>query len=222
MISITDLDFSYGNGEFRLHIPELVVEDGTKAAIIGPSGCGKTTFLNLISGIAVPQTGRVRVDECEVSRLSDSARRDFRIANIGFVFQDFELLEYLSVFDNILHPYRINSSLSLSGEVRDRARQLADETELADKLRRRPDQLSQGERQRAAVCRALLTRPKLLLADEPTGNLDPASKGKVLDLLSDYANRTGATLVTVTHDHSLLDRFDAVIDFQSFHGGEKV
>jgi ABC-type lipoprotein export system ATPase subunit len=219
MIAIHDLDFRYRQGGFRLRIPELVIGDGAKAAVIGPSGSGKTTFLNLVSGISVARGGRVVVGDHEVSALNDAARRDFRIANVGFVFQDFELVEYLNVLDNILHPYRINRSLCLTTDVRDRARQLAAEMGLADKLRRLPERLSQGERQRAAICRALITEPTIILADEPTGNLDPAGKGRILSLLIDYAGQRNATLIMVTHDHSLLDGFGQVIDFESYHVG---
>jgi putative ABC transport system ATP-binding protein len=108
--------------------------------------------------------------------MNDAERRNFRISRIGFVFQELELLDYLDVFDNIVHTYRINRVLRLDRMVRERARDLADEVGLAGKLERMPRELSQGERQRAAVCRALLTNPGLLLADEATGNLDPANK----------------------------------------------
>lgn len=217
MIQISDVEFSYGRGDFRLQIEQLEVAKGVKTALIGPSGSGKTTFLNLVSGTALPLTGSVRVDGREVSSMTDAARREFRITNIGFVFQDFELLEYLSVFDNILHPYRINRALRLTGEVRARAGQLAEDTGLSDKLRRWPDQLSQGERQRVAICRALLAQPKLLLADEPTGNLDPKNKERILDLLLDYARNDQTTVLVVTHDLGLLKRFDSVVDFSAYH-----
>ena len=217
MIKINDVDFGYGRGNFRLQIGQLEVAQGVKTALIGPSGSGKTTFLNLVSGIVRPLTGSVRVDGREVSSMTDAVRREFRITNIGFVFQDFELLDYLSVFDNILHAYRINRALRLTAEVRARARQLAEETGLSDKLSRWPDQLSQGERQRVAICRALLARPRLLLADEPTGNLDTKSKDRILDLLLDYARSSKATVIVATHDLGLLKRFDQVVDFQAFH-----
>ena len=153
----------------------------------------------------------------EVTGLSDRARRDFRIANLGLVFQEFELLEYLNVLDNVLLPYRINASLRLDRGVRERAAELARQVGIADKLRRYPQQLSQGERQRVAVCRALLPQPELLLADEPTGNLDPTNKGRVLDSLFEYVERRQATLVVVTHEHDMLERFDRVVDFETFH-----
>ncbi len=217
IIQIADLEFRYGEGDFALRIPELLVERGEKVAVIGPSGSGKTTLLNLIAGIATPQRGRVVTEGVELTALDDSRRREFRIRNIGLVFQEFELLEHLSVLDNVLLPYRINPSLRLEPPVRRRAATLAERVGVADKLGRFAHRLSQGEKQRAAVCRALITEPELLLADEPTGNLDPTNKGRVLEILFDYAEERGATLLTVTHDHDLLTRFGRVIDFKQFH-----
>ncbi len=219
MISISSLEFQHITGEFHLRVPELTVAEYEKVAVIGPSGSGKTTLLNLIAGILTPKTGTVRVNQTHVSSLPDAERRDFRITNIGFVFQDFELLDYLNVLDNILHPYRITRALLLNKEIRDRARALAENMDIADKLQRYPDALSHGEKQRAAICRALLPQPKLILADEATGNLDPDNKQVILDLLFDSVRNHDATLVAVTHDHELLTRFDRVIDFQTFRVG---
>ena len=212
MISVTDLRFSYPGGEFELDVPKLDVTAGEKVAVIGPSGSGKTTLLHLMAGIRQPQTGTVVTDGVEVTSLDDGARRDFRIRRIGMVFQEFELLEYLTVLDNILLPYRINGSLELNGSVRKRAAELAEQVGLADKLNRLSTMLSHGEKQRVAVCRALIAEPVLLLADEPTGNLDPSNTQRVLDILLDAADVTGATLVTVTHDHDLLPKFDRHVD----------
>ena len=193
------------------------MERGERVAVIGPSGSGKTTLLHLIAGIRTPEAGRVVAREVEVSALDEAGRRDFRLRHLGLVFQEFELLEYLTVLDNILLPYRIGRVLHLGREVRERAAALAHGVGIGDKLRRYPDRLSHGERQRVAVCRALLPEPDLLLADEPTGNLDPANKGRVLEILLDYAEAHGATLVTVTHDHDLLPSFERVIDFKDFY-----
>jgi ABC-type lipoprotein export system ATPase subunit len=217
MITINNLEFHYDAGDFRLLIPELTVPQAEKTAFIGPSGSGKTTLLNLIAGIFLPRAGLVTVDAFIVSKLNDSERRNFRIQNIGFVFQDFELIDYLNVLDNILHPYRITGALTLDMDVRARAVQLAEEMGIADKLKRHPNDLSQGEKQRVAICRSLLPSPKVVLADEATGNLDPANKTKILDLLFRSVETHGATLLAVTHDHELLPRFDRVIDFQDFH-----
>ena len=170
MINISNLQFDYPGSEFRLTVSEFAIASGEKVAVVGPSGSGKTTLLNLLAGILTPGQGRVRVGEVDVSDLGDAGRRDFRISNIGFVFQDFELLDYLSILDNILHPYRITGALKLTGEVRQRALHLARQMGIAEQVKKYPGELSQGEKQRAAICRALLPNPGLILADEATGN----------------------------------------------------
>ena len=218
MIEINDLAFDYREGSFQLSIPEFRLARGEKVAVIGPSGSGKTTLLNLVAGILTPERGRLQVDGVQVNTLSDARRRDFRISSVGFVFQDFELIDYLDVLDNILHPYRITKVLRLDGDVRRRARKLADDLGIGDKLKRPVDHLSQGEKQRAAICRALLPGPPLLLADEATGNLDPRNKSHILDLLFASVEAHGASLLAVTHDHELLSRFDRVVDFTEFGG----
>lgn len=216
MIDIQGLAFRYSSGGFALDIPGFRVEPGEKLAVIGPSGSGKTTLLNLIAGIVTPEQGKVTVGDTRVSALNDAARRKFRIRNLGFVFQDFELLDYLNVLDNILHPYRITRALRLDAGVRERAAVLAERMGIGDKLKRRANDLSQGEKQRVAICRALLPGPRLLLADEATGNLDPDNKGRILELLFDSVEEHGATLLAVTHDHELLRRFDRVVNFAEF------
>jgi putative ABC transport system ATP-binding protein len=132
------------------------------------------------------------------------------------VFQDFELLDYLNVYDNILHPYRITDALNLESSVKQRARLMAQEMGIGDKLERGSTDLSQGEKQRAAICRALLPQPKLILADEATGNLDPENKTRILDLLFRSVKEHDTTLLAVTHDYELLERFDRVFDFKDF------
>jgi ABC-type lipoprotein export system ATPase subunit len=216
MIHVSALKFSYPEGGFHLDIESMSVQNGETVAVIGPSGTGKTTLLNLISGVAVPGAGKIMTNGIEVSALDDAARRDFRIQHIGFIFQEFELLEYLNVLDNILLPYRISGALELTPAVRTRAGELAGMVGLADKLGRNVLHLSQGERQRVAVARALLPDPALILADEPTGNLDPENTDRVLDIINDYVQNNGATLVSVTHERNLLERFERVIDFSDF------
>jgi putative ABC transport system ATP-binding protein len=216
MIAISNLEFSYPTGNFFLQIPEFSVEQHEKIAVIGPSGTGKTTLLNLIAGIIVPNRGTINVNDTSVDQLSDAQRRQFRITHIGFVFQDFELLDYLNVYDNILHPYRITKALHLDSPVRQRTRMLAEEMGIGDKLKRRANDLSQGERQRAAICRALLPQPRLILADEATGNLDPENKTRILDLLFRAVQEHDTTLLAVTHDHELLKKFDRIVDFKNF------
>ena len=214
MIEIIDLTFEYPGSDFRFNLNSLNIKSGKKVALIGPSGYGKTTLLNLLSGILEPIKGTIHLNGTEVTKLADSQRRNFRITNIGFVFQNFELIEYLNVLDNILLSYRINPSLSMNREVIDRAETISEQLGLADKLKRNVGKLSQGEMQRVAICRAILNNPKIILADEPTGNLDPRNKEKIIEILFDYSSRENATLITVTHDHSLLKGFDEVLDMQ--------
>lgn len=216
MIDIEQLKFAYPKSEFRLIIDSLNVESGEKVAVVGPSGSGKTTLLNLISGIITPESGVVKVDDVVVSSQTDAERRNFRIANIGFIFQQFELVEYLRVSDNIRLPFLINQSLTESSESKARIKELAQAVGIGDKLNRWVKQLSQGEQQRVAICRALLTDPKIILADEPTGNLDPANKQRILNVLFEQVERGGQTLIVVTHDMAILDGFDRVIDFEQF------
>jgi putative ABC transport system ATP-binding protein len=217
MLTVKSIQFSYDNHNgFCLNIPELTIQKGEKVAVIGPSGSGKTTLLNLISGVLTPSEGTIRIEENYINTSNDAARRNFRISNIGFVFQDFELLDYLSIFDNILHPYRITKALTLDKSVRLRTIKLAEQMGIKNKLKHFPDELSQGEKQRAAICRAILPCPKLILADEATGNLDPANKKKILDLLFQCVDEHDAALLAVTHDHELLRHFDRTINFNDF------
>ena len=216
-IELEDLAFAYpvaGRGGFSLAVDRLRIERGERVACIGPSGSGKSTLIDLIAGIRVPDRGRVSLDGVEISALGEDQRRAHRLARIGMVFQEFELLDYLSAGDNILLPYRLGGGLTLDAQARERARRLAADTGVAHTLGRSPARLSQGERQRVAVCRALVTQPTLLLCDEGTGNLDPQTAGVTLDLLFQQADALGATLLFVTHDHGLLERFGRVIDLR--------
>ncbi|MGF1502319.1 MAG: ABC transporter ATP-binding protein [Paracoccaceae bacterium] len=215
-VDLEHVAFAYRRGGFGLEIPTFRLERGECVAVVGPSGSGKTTLLGLIAGLLRPSAGLVRVSGTPVSALSEAERRAFRISRIGFVFQDFELIGYLSARDNILYPYLIAPRLGLDAGVRARAERLAEAAGIAPALGRRPRALSQGEQQRVGVCRALVTGPDLVLADEPTGNLDPETKLRVLDLLLRETRAAGASLLAVTHDHALLPRFDRVVDFAAF------
>lgn len=214
MIKVQNLEFGYARDSFQLQVDSLTIDDMEQVAIVGPSGCGKTTLLHLIAGILAPPKQAVIVDGTDLGTLSETARRRFRITNIGLVFQEFELVEYLNVIDNVLLPCRIHSNLPATKERRQRALKLIEAVGLRDKTHRNVTKLSQGERQRAAICRALLPAPKLLLADEPTGNLDPDNKSKMIQLLAEQARESRASLLVVTHDHSLLSGFDRVIQIE--------
>lgn len=180
------------------------VEQGEFVAVCGPSGCGKSTLLLLAGGLAAASEGRVVVAEQDLAKLSTAELARFRAQRVGFVFQMFHLLPYLNVVENVL--------VAADGrpDARDRANELLQRFQLGHRLAHRPDQLSVGERQRVAIARALLNQPPLLLADEPTGNLDPANAAAVLDLLSDF-HRTGGTVLLVTHDESAAARAQRTI-----------
>lgn len=217
MILLKDILFHYPQSEFELTINELSFEVGSKTAIIGPSGFGKTTLLNLIAGILIPDTGEIKVGKSTVHSLSDSDRRKFRIQNIGFVFQDFRLVPYLNVLDNILLPFRINPNLMPDKSSTAYAMQLADKLGIVKLVKKYPAKLSHGERQRVAIARALINKPQLLLADEPTGNLDPANKHHIKKMLFDAVETDSATLIAVTHDHEMLEGFNKVVDFKTMN-----
>lgn len=221
MIRITKLRFQYPHTPFRLEIPEWQVAEQGQVAIVGPSGSGKTTLLHLLAGILTPQSGSIEMDTIDVTQLSDAQRRDFRASSVGLVFQRFELLDYLPVAENILLPYLINHRLRIDAKVRDRLRQLAQRAGIEPLLNRPVQRLSQGEQQRVAICRALINRPQWVLADEPTGNLDPINKQKIVDLLREQAQESQATLIMVTHDVTLVSQFDQHVDFRRWCGRDR-
>jgi len=215
-VSISELRFAYPDGDFRLDIPALRLPGGSRTALTGPSGAGKTTLLRLLAGILLPDAGTLTWDGVSPVELGEAGRRAFRVTRIGFIFQDFELLDYLDAAENIRLPYRINPAARWTPETAARRESLIRATGLTVVRHRPVRTLSQGERQRVALCRALLPSPGLVLADEPTGNLDPDAKRQALDLLLDEGAEAGATLVMATHDRGLLDGFDTVIDFRDF------
>ncbi|MFA6043698.1 MAG: ATP-binding cassette domain-containing protein [Phycisphaerales bacterium] len=214
-VTLEDVTFAYPGASFSLRVEELHIHAGEHVACIGPSGSGKTTLVSLIAGLLVPQAGRVLTLGHRMSALPDAERRSVRRSRIGMVFQEFELLEYLSALDNIALAWNLGAATD-RGALKIAAIEAAQAAGISHLLARKPRQLSQGERQRVALCRALATRPKLILCDEPTGNLDPTATNAVLDLLLAQARATGAALLMVTHNHTLLPRFDRVIDLAAF------
>lgn len=220
IVALRDVRFTYPadvGRTFTLHVGDLSIARGEHVACIGPSGTGKTTLIHLIAGIITPDSGLVEFDGALISALDERARRARRISSIGLVFQEFELLEYLSALDNILLPYHVGRRLALTPAVRRRAYELAEAVGISHILPRSPRRLSQGERQRVAIARALVTEPTLVIADEPTGNLDPETARVTLDLLFEQVTQCGATMITVTHNHDILDRFDRIIDMNDIN-----
>lgn len=213
LLRATNLSHAFDPAEGPLfELPEFAVAAGRHAAVVGPSGCGKTTLLRLLTGILATTTGTIELDGHRLDRLSEARRRAIRIATVGFVFQRFALLDYCTALENVLLPLRLHGSVALDAGARDRAHELAERTGITHTLKRRPSRISQGEQQRVAICRALITSPKLIACDEPTGNLDPARAASIMDLILEQAEHTGATVLLVTHDHALLPRFEHVLD----------
>ncbi|MFT5284490.1 MAG: putative ABC transport system ATP-binding protein [Planctomycetota bacterium] len=211
-VRVEGLVHRYANSEFELRLPQFTLKAGELVACIGASGSGKSTLLNLIAGVLVQGEGRIEFECRDWSELGEAARRATRIRQIGLVFQEFELLEHLSVRENVLLPYLLSSALKLDEQVERRAEELATAAGIAQFFNRRPRELSMGERQRVAICRALVTQPSLILADEPTGNLDPSNSRLILELLLAQVRGSKATLLMVTHNHALLELFDRVVD----------
>ena len=192
-----------------LEVSELEIADGAQLCITGRSGSGKSTLLNCLAGIVVPSAGTIRYDELDITELSEPARDQFRANNVGYVFQTFNLLRGLSCVENV------GLAASLAGQpgkdAEARARSLLERVGLSDQLDERARTLSVGEQQRVAIARALINRPAVVLADEPTANLDDEASDAVLELLTEIAAEEESTLVLVTHESRVRERFDSVV-----------
>ena len=187
----------------------LAVAPASLVALAGPSGSGKTTLLNLIGCLDRPDAGEIWIEGRNVSTLAAGALNTLRRDRLGFVFQSFNLIPVLTAFENVEYPLLLGGMPAPSR--RERVSELLEQVGLGAKQRRRPNELSGGERQRVAIARALANQPALVLADEPTANLDSASGGAILDLMDDLRERRGAAFLFASHDARLLDRMDRVI-----------
>lgn len=203
LIELHEVTRRYDEGPPALREVSLSIAPGEAVAILGPSGSGKSTMLNLVAGLDRPSTGTVTVDGVRVDKLGEAASARYRRARIGLVFQFFNLLDDLPALDNVALAAQLTGTKA--AQARKRALDLFGELGIADRKNIYPAQLSGGERQRVAVARALMNRPALLLADEPTGALDSRSGEQVMDLLLDL-NQIGQTLLLVTHDERLATR----------------
>ncbi len=188
---------------------DAVVRRGERVAVLGPSGSGKSTLLNLVSGIDLPDDGVVRIGGVDLTALSEHERTLFRRRHLGFVFQFFNLLPTLTVMENLLLPLELKGTVGADEE--DRAERLLEAVGLASRAEAFPDRLSGGEQQRVAVARALVHEPTLVLADEPTGNLDEDTAQLVADLLGRLVGDRSHTLLVVTHSRALAGRMDRVL-----------
>ena len=184
---------------------------GESVAVVGASGSGKTTMLGILAGLDLPSAGDFWLDGEEITALSEEQRARVRGRCIGFVFQTFQLIESLSALENVMLP----SELRGDAAARDDALQFLSRVGLAERVTHYPRELSGGEQQRVAIARAFASRPKVLFADEPTGNLDTATGARVIDLLFDLNVESGATLVLVTHDAALADRCNRIVTLEA-------
>ena len=208
-----DLCRSFVEGERELEVlrgVELTVEPGERLAIIGESGSGKTTLLQLLGGLDTPTSGTVLVAGKEIANLSDAERGLLRNQALGFVYQFHHLLPEFSALENVAMPLLLRRQPVAEAEKA--ARDLLERVGLTDRLDHRPGELSGGERQRAAVARALVTHPAVVLADEPTGNLDHDTGEKVFELMLELNREVGSSLVVVTHDLNLAKRMDRILN----------
>lgn len=213
-LSISDLTFAYPGDAFRLAVSELKVAAGATLALAGASGGGKTTLLRLMTGLLAPSSGIVELEGQNLSQMSREALRALRLQHIGLVFQDFALLDYLTVEENILLPHQF--SRETLAKASSNLPALIERLQIAPHRTKLVSQLSQGERQRVAIARALAHEPRFLFADEPTASLDPLRTQVVTDLLIEDAKTRQSTLVVVTHDHDLLPRFDQTQRMDAF------
>ena len=200
--------YSEANGEMLavLDISDFSLTPGEQMALIGRSGCGKTTLLHIISGISKPDSGSVQIDGLDITRLSEAGRDRFRAEKIGYVFQTFNLLPGFSALENVI----LGMTFATGKHDRARATKLLERVGLAQRASHSPDKLSVGEQQRVAVARALANKPKLLLADEPTANIDPGHQQQVVDLIRQTCEEENVSLLVVTHAMEVANQFDRV------------
>ena len=218
MIEVKNLSKTYETPGENIRVLtglDLTVAKGETAAIIGPSGCGKSTLLNLLGALDRPSSGTIKIGDQDISTLTEDQAATFRNHSLGFIFQQQHLLPQLTVLENVLVPRLAGDWQEPAAETEQRARQLLEKVGLAQRLDHLPWQLSGGEKLRTAVARALINRPKLILADEPTGSLDPASTDTVADLLLDLNRDQGVTLIVVTHNADLARRMGTTFELRA-------
>jgi len=217
MLEVRELRKSFAGSEGGrvevVNVPSFSLAAGEQRALRGESGGGKTTFLNLIAGILVADAGSIRIGGTDMAALREPARDQLRAAKLGYIFQTFNLLQGFTVLENVV----LGMSFSPGGADPARARDLLARVGLAHRLHHFPRQLSTGQQQRVAVARALANRPALVLADEPTGNLDPKNARDSLALVRDACRENGAALLLVSHDETVLGQFGAVQDFATLN-----
>jgi len=207
IIKIENLHKIYNKTAVPVHAVrgiDLAFEEGEFTAIVGPSGCGKTTFLNMVGGLDQPSEGKVIIGGKDISKLSSKKLIDYRLQNIGFVFQSYNLIPVLTAGENIAFIMELQGKSKK--ERTERAKELLDQVGIGDKFDIRPGQLSGGQQQRVAVARALASTPKFILADEPTANLDSKATSDLLDMMSEMNKKHNITFIFSSHDQRVIDR----------------
>ncbi len=213
MISNTNVSKVYRMGEIDLTVIKdlnLNIEYGEFIAIVGPSGSGKSTILNLLGCLDKPTNGKILIDETDVTKLDTTALANFRGENIGFIFQSFNLIPVLSVYENIEYPLIMIQDLP-QDERHKRIMKLLADVDMLDQKDKFPDQLSGGQRQRVAIARALVTKPKIVFADEPTANLDTQTSNQIITLMRNIQKEFNTTFIFATHDEKIVTAVDRII-----------
>jgi lipoprotein-releasing system ATP-binding protein len=217
MITVQNLSKNYQTPGETIRVLtdlNLTLAAGDTAAIVGPSGCGKSTLLNLLGALDGPTAGSIKIGDQDISKFTEEQAAAFRNHSLGFIFQQQHLLPQLTVLENVLVPRLAGDWTEPAAETKARARELLATVGLSQRTDHLPWQLSGGEKLRTAVARALINRPKLILADEPTGSLDPTSTDTVADLLLDLNRSQGVTLLVVTHNADLAKRMGKTLELR--------
>ncbi len=219
MINIKNVVMKYqdnGTEIEALKIKKLKIEDGKKVAFVGSSGCGKTTLFNLISGMIIPTEGSIEVEDMNITDLTEAERDLYRANHIGYIFQDFNLFPEFTVMQNVTLPMTFSKRYSKK-EINELAKDMLKKVGMDEKANQKVKTLSGGEKQRVAIARSIVNKPNVILADEPTGNLDYKNGVKIMQLIMDIAKEENATLIVITHNNSQLDMFDEVVNIEELN-----
>ncbi len=219
MITIKNIEVSYNdNGEKIdiLKLDNLEIKKGEKVAFIGTSGCGKTTLFNLISGLITPMKGEIIVENTVINRLKEAERDMFRANHIGYIFQDFNLFSEFTVLENVILPMSFSKKFSKK-EMHKQAIEILKKVGIEKKINQKVKNLSGGEKQRVAIARSVINKPNIILADEPTGNLDYKNGIKIMELIKNISDESESTLLVITHNNSQLEYFDKVINIEEIN-----